>query len=204
MGFFDFIEGLKKAGKSVGGGVGSIAYHVIGEAGGKKLAEVGVAKTTEKLFEDKRGELMQDILAAAPDNENLLRRHKETLKNKTENRFVTLLTKIPRYEEEEIGKDPKTKKPIIKKRNVRVEILKKMNSLEDEKFSQYLDMLENDMVKQFLQRIWLKANEQWKRELRELEEKVESFFQESGFDEKLDELERKSLSFRQKHGRKEE
>lgn len=148
MGLFDW---LKTGGKEIY----NLSYHIIGETLGKKLADVGVTKTTERIFEDKRGELMADILSIAPGNDKLLERHKKASAKYMENRFVTLLIKIPRIEIEEVeveGKGGKKEKKIVKK-EVRKEMLKKLNALPDFEFEQYLEMLEHDLVKQALKRL---------------------------------------------------
>jgi len=151
MGLFEWVKGGGKE-------IYNLSYHILGETLGKKLADVGVTKTTERIFEDKRGELMADILSIAPDNQNLLRRHKEAIGEYRENRFVTLLAKIPRFEFEmeeseleEKGQKKKVKKEI--KKEVRREVLRNLDTLSDQDFKQYLELLEHDLVRQVLKRL---------------------------------------------------
>lgn len=81
--------------------------------------------------------MLVDILAAAPENQNLLQWHREATAARTENRFVSLLCKIPQGA----------------KGNERVEVLKKLNALPKEEFEQFLNLLEHDVIQQGIARI---------------------------------------------------
>lgn len=97
----------------------------------KVIPEVG-QKISKKVFEDQRGELLQAFSEMDPtDTINLWRRHKEALAANRENRFVTLLLKLPRIK-------------VAGRKNA----LKWMNDLSDDQFNQALEMLENDVVAQ--------------------------------------------------------
>lgn len=113
-------------------------WEVTKQATGEAIGKKAVEKTTEAVFRDLRGELLTD-LAALPqeDTRNLWRRHREASAAKRENRFVTLLTKIPREK--------------------RAEIFVILDRASDEEFEQALNLLEHDVIPQFLGRVWQRA-----------------------------------------------
>ncbi len=137
---------LKDVFKKGAGVVGDIAKEAAGEGIGKQIGGAAGKRVSERVFEDKRGELLIDILAISENNEHLLRRHKKASENHTENRFVNLLCKIPKEQ--------------------RKETLKILNGMEDSQFEQYLDLLENNLFTQFFQRIGHLLG----KELKELDE----------------------------------
>lgn len=123
----------KEAAKAAGKAGWRMFEQSVGEGMGKEFSTKFGQKATERIFEDKRGELLVDILSIPGENETLRRRQREALANHTENRFVNLLCKIPK--------------------NERREALKKLNKVNDEEFEEYLSLLENDILTQFFQRI---------------------------------------------------
>jgi hypothetical protein len=159
---------FKDAFKKGAGVVGDIAKEAAGEGIGKQIGGAAGKKVSEQVFpEDKRGELLLDILTISENNEHLLRRHEEASKNHTENRFVNLLCKIPKEQ--------------------RRETLKTLNGMEDHEFEQCLDLLENDRFVQFFQRIGHLLNKELKKideeaaaGLRGLAAKIRASCEESG------------------------
>lgn len=105
----------------------------------KELTKAGANHIKEKVVTDKRGELLADLAGMnSGDTGNLVRRHRESIRHFRENRFVTLLCKIPK--EGDQG---------------RKATLKYLNGLGDEEFEQMLNLLENDVVWQWMHRAWL-------------------------------------------------
>lgn len=87
----------------------------------------------EKVFADKRAELLGDLMSMhAADTDNLWRWHREATAELRENRFVSLLCKIPK----EIRKD----------------VLEALNHMDDNEFQQALNLLEHDIVVQAAKR----------------------------------------------------
>lgn len=89
---------------------------------------------------DVRGELLADLL---PRNTypNLWRRHGEASVAKTENRFVTLLAKVP-------------KRPV----DLRKTVFPALEAMSDQEFNQALEELHHDRVWEFLQLVALHAS----------------------------------------------
>lgn len=82
---------------------------------------------------DKRAELLADLISMpAADTNNLWRWHREATAELKENRFVSLLCKIPR--------------------EVRKDILEALNRMSDDEFRQALNLLEHDVVVQAAKR----------------------------------------------------
>lgn len=117
-------HGLLEIAKEIGIALGvDIAF--------KKFTENAAAKTgahiSEKIFTDKRAELLADFMAMpADDTDNLWRWHREAMLKSRENRFVTLLCKI----------QPENRR----------EMLAAMNRMSDNGFQQAMALLEHDVV----------------------------------------------------------
>jgi hypothetical protein len=105
------------------------------DVAGKKIAEGSVEKISKAIFEDIRGELLANIMGLEDEDvqEVLKERHRKSMVAHTENRFVTLLTKIPKDQ--------------------RKEILTAMGHMEEEEFEQMLYLLEHDPIPQAFARL---------------------------------------------------
>lgn len=95
-------------------------------------------------YVDVRGELLADMLPRS-DYPNLWRRHGEASVAKTENRFVTLLAKVP-------------KRPV----DLRKTVFPALEDMSDTEFNQALDALHQDALWQFLERVALHASPAFK------------------------------------------
>jgi len=114
----------------------TLGLNVLFKEMAKKTAEKGASHLHEKIFTDKRAELLNDFrLMPEEEKHNLIRRHHEAILKFTENRFVTLLCKIEPDPNE--GRQP---------------MLKWLNGLSDAEFDQMLSMLEHDVLLQWFQR----------------------------------------------------
>lgn len=118
----------------------------------KKMTQEGAGHVADHIglsFVDKRAELMEDLLnMPAEQTDNLWRRHHEATAANTENRFVNLLTKIPKEN--------------------RLYFLGILNEMSDETFNQTLQLLEHDVIAQFLKRLTSsthKTAEEWATEI---------------------------------------
>ena len=93
-------------------------------------------KITEHVLTDQRAEILEDFRRMKlVETANLIRRHKESIQELRENRFVALLCKIP------------------KGRRGRRLTLRYLNDLPDPEFWQMLYLLEHDVVPQWLERM---------------------------------------------------
>jgi hypothetical protein len=126
----------------------------LGRAGGK-----AVELRLGKLLFDKRGELFEDLRRMRQvDTANLFRRHREAAITGRENRFVSLLLKIPPHgplsgEETDCGYG------IRGCQGCRREALRDLNHYSDEKFWHVLVLLEHDVVGQHADRVWRNVRE---------------------------------------------
>lgn len=110
----------------------TLAREAGGEAIGKRISERVVATITH----DPRAEILVDLYALPlAQTENLRRRHREA--GLRENRFVTLLGKIPKGD--------------------RATLLPLFDRLPDPDFEQVLDWLEHNPLQQTLERVWAKV-----------------------------------------------
>lgn len=125
---------LRDWGKIVGKELWEVTKGATGEAIGKKVVE----KTTETIFRDLRGELEVDLNKLPwEETQNLRRRRRQAKTQHRENRFTTLLVKIPREH--------------------RAEMFVLLDRMTDEEFWEELDALEHDVIPQFLGRVWQRA-----------------------------------------------
>jgi hypothetical protein len=117
-----------------------IAMKEFAKSGAAKAAEKGVEEIHKKVFQDKRAQLLDDLRKMAAKDpksiENLLRRHKKSIDDLNENRFVDLLLKV--CPDGESGRAPN---------------LKFLNDVDDDLFDQFLYMLDHDVVLQWWERI---------------------------------------------------
>lgn len=122
---------LRDWGRIVGKELWEVTKGATGEAIGKKVVE----KTSETIFRDLRGELEVDLNKLPwAETQNLRRRRREAKTQHRENRFTTLLVKIPREH--------------------RAEMFILLDRMTDEEFWEELDALEHDVIPQFLGRVW--------------------------------------------------
>ena len=121
---------LRDWGRLVGKELWEVTKGATGEAIGKKVVE----KTTEAVFRDLRGELEVDLNRLPwEDTRNIRRRRREAKAQYRENRFVTLLAKIPRED--------------------RAEMFVLLDRMTDEEFWEELDALEHDVIPQWIARV---------------------------------------------------
>lgn len=122
---------LRDWGKIIGKELWEVTKGATGEAIGKKVVE----KTNEIIFCDLRGELEVDLNKLPwGETQNLRRRRREAKAQHRENRFVTLLTKIPREN--------------------RAEMFVLFDRMTEEEFWEELNALEHDVIPQLLDRVW--------------------------------------------------
>ncbi len=120
----------------------NVAFKEFTEKAGKQAGE-HVGEALKKIATDKRAELLEALrLMPKEDTANLIARHKKAIQENRENRFVSLLCKIPRDKTEG-----------------RRATLKYLNDLEDEQFWQMLTLLEHDVVPQAFARLLKSTDE---------------------------------------------
>lgn len=120
----------------------------------KKLIQKSGEIVTERIFKDKRAILTVVIENIAPNNTELKRRLKEAKdprSKRSEDKIVNLLIKIPEDKLEDT--------------------LKKLNNLSDEEFDDVLEILDNNLISQFFERLVVKVIDSVPK-LKELDEKM--------------------------------
>ena len=146
---------------------GALALDVLFKHLKEKGAERAAQAVTDKVFNDKRAELLEDFRIMATEDtkpgkeregkniDNLTRRHRVSKKKCTENKFVDLLCKIER--DETLGRRP---------------TLWWLNDLDDETFDQMLYLLDNDVILQWIQWTCLNGGEITQKQIANLKAKA--------------------------------
>lgn len=111
--------------------------------------------SVESKKEDVRGQLLADLVTIQPPLENLRRRHREALATHRENRWVSLLIKVPH--------------------DVRSVVLPALDAMWDEEFEQALELLEHDALMQFCQRIISKTSPAFRRAWEAIQPRLQQY-----------------------------